>query len=94
MARQKKLTDDQIEQLRVYCDDLVTSSDELRSYLNDIFNKSTYGYVVVNALIKQLEHIEEVIQKLPDTADTNNWELYDDMDIYEDSDNDSDNDSE
>lgn len=81
MARQKKLTDDQIEQLDYYCNDFVSASDDLRSYLNDIINKSNGGYAIVNAIKIQLENIEDTIKKLPEVADTNNWEVYDDIDI-------------
>jgi len=84
MARQKKLTEDQIEQLDSYASDFVIASEELRDYLNDIITKSNDGYVIVNAIKTQLENLEDTISKLSDVVEANNWEMYDDIDIEDD----------
>jgi repressor of nif and glnA expression len=81
MARQKKLTEDQIEQLDSYTSDFVIASEELRAYLNDIIAKSNDGYVIVNAIKLQMEGLEDIISKLSEVVETNKWELYDNIDI-------------
>ena len=86
MARQKKLTEDQLDQLDTYCNDFIGASDELRSYLNDIITKSNDGYVIVNAIKAQMESLEETISKLSEVVETNNWEMYDNIDIEEEGD--------
>lgn len=86
MARQKKLTEDQLDQLDTYCNDFIGASDELRSYLNDIITKSNDGYIIVNAIKAQMETLEETISKLSEVVESNNWELYDNIDIEEDGD--------
>lgn len=86
MARQKKLTEDQLDQLDTYCNDFIGASDELRSYLNDIITKSNDGYVIVNAIKAQMETLEETISKLSEVVESNNWELYDNIDIEDDED--------
>ena len=86
MARQKKLTEDQLDQLDTYCNDFIGASDELRSYLNDIITKSNDGYVIVNAIKAQMETLEETISKLSEVVESNNWELYDNIDIEEEGD--------
>ncbi len=90
MARQKKLTEDQIEQLDSYASDFVIASEELRDYLNDIITKSNDGYVIVNAIKAQLETLEDTISKLSDVVETNNWEVYDNIDIEDDGSDDED----
>jgi len=90
MARQKKLTEDQIEQLDSYASDFVIASEELRDYLNDIITKSNDGYVIVNAIKTQLETLEDTISKLSDVVETNNWEVYDNIDIEDDGSDDED----
>ena len=90
MARQKKLTEDQIEQLDSYASDFVIASEELRDYLNDIITKSNDGYVIVNAIKAQLENLEDTISKLSDVVETNNWEVYDNIDIEDDGSDDDD----
>lgn len=90
MARQKKLTEDQIEQLDSYASDFVIASEELRDYLNDIITKSNDGYVIVNAIKAQLENLEDTISKLSDVVETNNWEVYDNIDIEDDGSDDED----
>jgi hypothetical protein len=90
MARQKKLTEDQIEQLDSYASDFVIASEELRDYLNDIITKSNDGYVIVNAIKTQLENLEDTISKLSDVVETNNWEVYDNIDIEDDGSDDED----
>lgn len=86
MARQKKITEDQLDQLDTYCNDFIGASDELRNYLNDIITKSNDGYIIVNAIKAQMETLEETISKLSEVVETNNWELYDNIDIEEDGD--------
>lgn len=86
MARQKKLTEDQLDQLDTYCNDFIGASDELRSYLNDIITKSNDGYVIVNAIKAQMETLEETISKLSEVVESNNWEMYDNIDIEEEGD--------
>ena len=86
MERQKKLTEDQLDQLDTYCNDFIGASDELRSYLNDIITKSNDGYVIVNAIKAQMETLEETISKLSEVVESNNWELYDNIDIEDDED--------
>ena len=86
MARQKKLTEDQLDQLDTYCNDFIGASDELRSYLNDIITKSNDGYIIVNAIKAQMETLEETISKLSEVVESNNWELYDNIDIEDDED--------
>lgn len=86
MARQKKLTEDQLDQLDTYCNDFIGASDELRNYLNDIITKSNDGYVIVNAIKAQMESLEETISKLSEVVETNNWEMYDNIDIEEEGD--------
>ena len=86
MARQKKLTEDQLDQLDTYCNDFIGASDELRSYLNDIITKSNDGYVIVNAIKAQMETLEETISKLSEVVESNNWEMYDNIDIEEEDD--------
>lgn len=81
MARQKKPTQDQLDQLDIYCNDYIGASDELRSYLNDIISKSNDGYVIVNAIKAQMESLEETIIKLSQVVERNNWEVYDNIDI-------------
>jgi hypothetical protein len=90
MARQKKLTEDQIEQLDSYASDFVIASEELRDYLNDIIKKSNDGYVIVNAIKAQLEGLEDTISKLSEVVETNNWEVYDNIDIEDDGSDDED----
>lgn len=90
MARQKKLTEDQIEQLDSYASDFVIASEELRDYLNDIVKKSNDGYVIVNAIKAQLEGLEDTISKLSEVVETNNWEVYDNIDIEDDGSDDED----
>lgn len=92
MARQKKLTEDQIEQLDSYASDFVIASEELRDYLNDIITKSNDGYVIVNAIKAQLEGLEDTISKLSEVVETNNWEVYDNIDIEDDGSSEEDND--
>lgn len=84
MARQKKITEDQLDQLDTYCNDFIGASDELRSYLNDIITKSNDGYIIVNAIKEQMSNLEETISKLSEVVGTNNWELYDNIDIEDD----------
>ena len=86
MARQKKLTEDQLDQLDTYCNDCIGASDELRNYLNDIITKSNDGYVIVNAIKAQMESLEETISKLSEVVESNNWEMYDNIDIEEEGD--------
>ena len=86
MARQKKLTEDQLDQLDTYCNDFIGASDELRNYLNDIITKSNDGYVIVNAIKAQMESLEETISKLSEVVESNNWEMYDNIDIEEEDD--------
>lgn len=81
MARQKKPTQDQLDQLDIYCNDYIGASDELRSYLNDIISKSNDGHVIVNAIKAQMESLEETIIKLSQVVERNNWEVYDNIDI-------------
>lgn len=90
MARQKKLTEDQIEQLDSYASDYVLASEELRFYLNDIISKSNDGYVIVNAIKAQLEGLEDTISKLSEVVETNTWEVYDNIDIDDSDEGDSD----
>jgi hypothetical protein len=92
MARIKRLTDDQYEQLDIYCNDLVIASEELRNYLNDVISKSNHGYIIVNAIKKQMEKLEETIAKLPDVVMSNNWEVYDNIDVDDNTDIDEDSD--
>ena len=81
MARQKKITEDQLDQLDTYCNDFIGASDELRNYLNDIITKSNDGFIIVNAIKEQMSNLEETISKLSEVVETNNWELYDNIDI-------------
>lgn len=81
MARQKKITEDQLDQLDTYCNDFIGASDELRNYLNDIITKSNDGFIIVNAIKEQMSNLEETIAKLSEVVETNNWELYDNIDI-------------
>lgn len=92
MARQKKLTEDQIEQLDYLCSDFIIASEEVREYLNDIITKSNDGHVIVNAIKAQMETLEDTISKLSEVVETNNWEVYDDIDVEESDDMDEDSD--
>lgn len=88
MARQKKLTEDQLDELDTYCNDFISASDELRSYLNDIITKSNDGFIIVNAIKVQMENLEETISKLSEVVESNNWEVYDNIDIEDNGDDD------
>lgn len=92
MARQKKLTQDQIEQLDYLCNDFIIASEELREYLNDIIIKSNDGYVIVNAIKGQMDTLKDTISKLSEVVETNNWEVYDNIDIDDSNDTGEDND--
>jgi hypothetical protein len=90
MARQKKLTEDQIEQLDYLCSDFIIASEELREYLNDIITKSNDGYTIVNAIKTQMDALEDTVSKLSEVVETNNWEVYDNIDIEDDGSEDED----
>lgn len=92
MARQKKLTQDQIEQLDYLCNDFIIASEELHEYINDIIIKSNDGYVIVNAIKGQMETLKDTISKLSEVVETNNWEVYDNIDIDDSNDTGEDND--
>lgn len=96
MAKNKKLTQDQLDQLDGLCEDYIIAGDELMSYIDEVISKRNDGYSVVTALKKTIINLQEKISKLTDVAESNDWDsLGDDYEgnfLYEEDDGDDDED--
>lgn len=96
MAKNKKLTQDQLDQLDGLCEDFIVAGDDLMSYIDEVISKRNDGYSVVTALKKTIVNLQEKISKLTDVAESNDWDsLCDDYEgnfLYEEDDGDDDED--
>jgi len=96
MAKNKKLTQDQLDQLDGLCEDFIVAGDDLMAYMDEVISKSNDGYSTVTALKKTINNLQEKIGKLTDVAESNDWDsLSDDYEnnfLYDEDDGDDDDD--
>lgn len=80
MAKSKKLTEDQLNTLDMFCNDYCLASDDLINYIDEVIGKKNDGYIIVSKLKESIKELQEKIGKLVDVAETNDWELLEDED--------------
>ena len=80
MARSKKLTEDQLNTLDMFCNDYCTAGDDLINYIDEVIGKKNDGYIIVAGLKDSIKQLQNKISILADVAENNNWELLEDED--------------
>jgi len=81
MARSKKLTQDQLDQLDTLCEDYIIAGDDLKAYLEEIITKRSDGYVVIKTLNTLINKLQDKISTLSEIAESGDWDSL--LDDYE-----------
>lgn len=80
MAKSKRLTEDQLTSLDLFCNDYCIASDELINYIDEVISKKNDGYIIVSKLKESIKELQEKICKLADAAESNDWSSLEDED--------------